>query len=296
MSLVGKKVTHNKYGEGVITQQDAAGVSVKFATEAEQKRFIYPSCFKTFLKLLDEEAAAEAEKTVKKHEKQAHEKMKRAAEEFEARRFTKKMQESSSKSSKTVEVRLFHSVLDFCSEYKRAIAAEIAYLKTTGGKRQHIFDGKRVEYKNGRYVYTFEADDELTYPEGTQISIWQGDASVAGHIVGCEDFTVIIASGSDLGADVSILEFSAEPWRLLNSLTERLDGIAEHPSEIVKALICDGRRSIDDSDCKITTGQQTAARMSLSQPITFIWDPREPARRKLWRRSPWRTLSRAAVC
>ena len=58
VSLNGKKVKHDKFGEGVITQQDAACVSVKFVTETEPKRFIYPSCFKTFLKLPDEEAAA----------------------------------------------------------------------------------------------------------------------------------------------------------------------------------------------------------------------------------------------
>ncbi len=185
MDLIGKKVKHNKFGEGVITQQDASYVSVKFVTEADPKKFMYPSCFKTFLKLLDAEAAAQTDATVKQHEDQERKKKQQAMEEAEARRFAKKMQETSSKSGKTVELRPFNSVADFCNEYKRATTAEIVYLKTTGGKRQHIFDGKRIEVKNGRYVYTFEADDELTYPEGTQISIWQGDTSIAGHIVGC---------------------------------------------------------------------------------------------------------------
>ena len=273
MDLIGKKVKHNKFGEGIITQQDASYVSVKFVTEADPKKFMYPSCFKTFLKLLDADAAAQTDATVKQHEEQERKKKQRAMEEAEARRFAKKMQETSSKSGKTVELCPFNSVADFCNEYKRATTAEIVYLKTTGGKRQHIFDGKRIEVKNGRYVYTFEADDELTYPEGTQISIWQGDTSIPGHIVGCEDFTVIIASSSDLGVDVPTLEFSAEPWRLLNSLVDRLDGILDNPSEIVRALICDGQKSIDYGNYKITTGQQTAVQMSKNQPITFVWGP-----------------------
>lgn len=273
MDLIGKKVKHNKFGEGVITQQDASYVSVKFVTEADPKKFMYPTCFKTFLKLLDAEAAAQTDATVKQHEDQERKRKQQAMEEAEARRFAKKMQETSSKSGRTVELRPFNSVADFCNEYKRATTAEIVYLKTTGGKRQHIFDGKRIEVKNGRYVYTFEADDELTYPEGTQISIWQGDTSIAGHIVGCEDFTVIIASSADLGTDVPNLEFSAEPWRLLNSLIDRLDGILDNPSEIVRALICDGQKSIDYGNYKITTGQQTAVQMSKSQPITFVWGP-----------------------
>ena len=248
MNVVGKKVRHNKFGEGTIVEQDSSCVSVKFVTESDPKKFMYPTCFKNFLKLLDAEAAAQTDATVKYQEDQERKKKQQAMEEAEDRRFAKKIQETSSKSRKTVEIRPFNSVSAFCNEYKRAITAEIVYLKATGGKRQHIFDGKRIEVKNGRYVYTFEADDELTYPEGTQISIWQGDTSISGHIVGCEDFTVIIASSSDLGADVPTLEFSAEPWRLLDSLVNRLDGILENPSDIVRALICDGLRQLQNHD------------------------------------------------
>lgn len=122
-------------------------------------------------------------------------------------------------------------------------------------------------------MYTFEADDELTYPEGTQITIWHGRTSISGNIVGCEDFTVIIASNVDLGKDVSTLEFSAEPWLLLNALLERLDSISENSSEIVESLICEGQKSIDYSNNQITIGQQAAVEMSKSQLITFVWGP-----------------------
>lgn len=132
MDLIGKKVKHNKFGEGVITQQDATYVSVKFMTEATPKKFMYPTCFKTFLKLLDMEATAKINVTVKQHEEQERKKKQQAMEEAEARFFAKKMQENSSKSGKTVELRLFNSVADFCNEYKRAITAEIVYLKTNG--------------------------------------------------------------------------------------------------------------------------------------------------------------------
>lgn len=273
MDLIGKKVQHNKFGEGLITEQDATYVSVKFMSQPEAKRFLYPSCFKTFLKLLDADAAVKTDEAVKRYEEEERQKKQQEMEEAEARRFAKKMQVNSGKSNKTVELRQFNSVDGFCDEYKRAITSEVVYLKSTGGKRQRIFDGKRIEFKNGRYVYTFEADDELKYPEGTQISIWQGQASIPGHIVGCEDFTIILASSADLGADVPALEFSAEPWRLLNALIERLDDMRNNPSEIVKALICDGQKSIDYGNSRITRGQQEAVKMSKNQPITFVWGP-----------------------
>lgn len=273
MDLIGKKVRHSKFGEGTITSQESTYVSVKFESEAEPKKFVYPACFKTFLKLMDAETAALAEETVKQQEEQDRRKKQQETEAEEARRFAKRMQNDSSKSGKTVVVRPFSSVATFCDEYKRAIISEVVYLKNTGGKRQHVFDGKRIEYKNSRYVYTFEADDELKYPEGTQISIWLGENSVSGNVVGCEDFTIIIAIGTDLGVDVPYLEFSAEPWRLLNSLVDRLDGILDNPSEIVKALVCDGQKSIDYTNRVITTGQDTAVQMSKAQPITFVWGP-----------------------
>lgn len=70
MDLIGKKVKHNKYVEGMITKQDDSYVSVKFMTETDLKKFSYPSCFKKFLKLLDGDVAAETDETVKRHEEQ----------------------------------------------------------------------------------------------------------------------------------------------------------------------------------------------------------------------------------
>lgn len=273
MELVGKKVTHNKFGEGTVIAQDAAYVSVEFMTEYGVRKFSYPLCFKTFLKLTDVDAATQIDETVKKYEKEECEKKKQAYIEAQARQFTKQMHEKSLKTGKEVEIKPFDSVEEFCSAYKRATIAEIVYLKTKGGKRQPIFDGKRVEYKSGHFVYTFEADEELNYPDSTPISIWRGEDSIAGHIVGCEEFTVIIATNINLGEEISQLEFSAEPWHLLNSLNDRLDEMLENPSKIVKKLICDGRGAIDYGNHKIEMGQETAVQMSKKQPITFVWGP-----------------------
>lgn len=274
MNLIGKKVKHNKFGEGVITEQDSSYVSVKFVTEDKIKKFVYPTCFKSFLQLMDAETAAMTDETVKQHEEQERRNKKQAQEEAQARYFTKRMQESSSRSDRSRVVHPFASVAEFCGKYKQELTSEIVYLKTTGGKRQHVYDGKRIEVKNGLHIYSFEADDELNYPEGTQINIWQEQSSVAGYIVGCEDFTVIISTSKNLGLDVPSLELSAEPWRLLDSLIKRLDSMmVEGTSRIVQELICNGYEAIDYQNRKIATGQQTAVQMSTGQPITFVWGP-----------------------
>lgn len=89
MDLIGKKVRHSKFGEGTITSQESTYVSVKFESEAEPKKFVYPACFKTFLKLMDAETAALAEETVKQQEEQDRRKKQQEMEVEEARRFAK---------------------------------------------------------------------------------------------------------------------------------------------------------------------------------------------------------------
>lgn len=67
MDLIGAKVKHNKFGEGIVTEQGDSYISVKFVTEVSLKKFLYPSCFETFLKLLD--ATAETDETGQKRVK-----------------------------------------------------------------------------------------------------------------------------------------------------------------------------------------------------------------------------------
>jgi hypothetical protein len=273
MDLMGKKVKHNKFGEGIITEQQDTYVSVQFTTEKEPKKFVYPSCFKTFLTLLDADAASSAKGVIKQQETQAIKKKQQAMEELQAMYYTKRISESGARSNKPIAPHPFSSVASFCDFYIRAIIEEIVYLKNTGGKRQRIFDGKRMEVRNRRYVYTFEADEELNYPEGTQLRLWQGQTIVSGSVVDCEDFTIILESQTDLGIHVSSLEFSAEPWRLLEGLKDRLNDIRDIHSGIVKSLVCDGYKVIDHSSPEITTGQENAVEMANRQPITFVWGP-----------------------
>jgi len=170
-------------------------------------------------------------------------------------------------------LRPFPTVNVFCEQYEKTLVAEIVSLKKNGGKRQRIFDGKLIENKSGNYIYSFEADSEPNYPDGTQITLWSGTKGITANIMDCEDFTLIIASETSLGQDVSSIEFSAEPWQLLNFLIERLNHLKEFAyMPIVQALVCDGFKKIQYGK-EITKGQENACRLALSQPITFVWGP-----------------------
>jgi len=283
MDYTGKTVYHENLGKGIIISQDAKGyLSVRFENDSSLRPFRAPFCFKKFLKLADEEAAAyaaEENKNKEEAEKAAEEQKKR---EEQARIFAKKMKEKQSgHNDKNIRVPAFSSLEDFYAEQEKVLLAEIAYLKNNGGKRIKLFDGKLVEAKNGRFIYSFESDSELNLPDNTQISLWPSSSqdSIQAIVVNCEDFTVIIASSQNLGREVSMIEFSAEPWRLLRYLIDRLNKLKDHSSPIVKELVLDGKKMIQFGE-EIRKGQDTACQMSISQPITFIWDRPEPEKQR----------------
>lgn len=252
MNLVREKVIHKKYGTGEITKLDNDHVYVKFQSVDQEKIFKYPSCFDVDGYLTLENQDIKTTKTSTTRNQANKNKNKNNKKQW-------------NQSYKTMDV--------FYEKYKDALQGEISYLRKNGGKKQSLFDGKLIEFKKGKYIYSFESDDELSYPEGTPITIWHRQEKEEGSIVGCEEFTIIIETKAKLGKDIPSIDISAEPWRLLNSLIERLTIMESEPSQIVKSLICEGTNSIDQSDTEISRGQDTAVKMSFEQPITFVWGP-----------------------
>ena len=277
MNYTGKKVLHKaKFGEGIIVEHDTKGyISVQFENVPEIKKFVAPSCFKQFLQLYDADAAANAEEENRKKEAADKTAAEMRQQEAQARAFAKRMEmRQSSRSEKAIRIPSFSSLSDFYDEQEKVLLSEIAYLRKNGGKRTKIIDGKLVEAKNGRFVYSFESDSELNLPDNTQISLWPSSSteSITAVVVNCEDFTVIIASTKNIGDAIPVIEFSAEPWRLLRYLIDRLQTLRDNTSPIANAIVCDGRKMIEFNQ-PIRNGQDIACNMSLSQAITFIWGP-----------------------
>jgi len=276
MNYVGKKVYHNsQFGSGIIVSQDEKNrVTVQFDALSEPKTFSAPACFTTFLQLLDQTAATQADEEARAHEASAAAQKAQKEQEIQQRIFERQIQSRQGKrqaDNKTVAPR-YTSLDDFFNDQERLIVSEIVYLRQNGGKRQKIVDGEKVEVKGGIYIYSFEADSELNIPDNTQISLWQNETEIPAVIINCEEFTLTIATASYLGEKVSVIEFSAEPWKLLHFLTERLKSLRAANSPIAASLILDGHKKIQ-FDKPILTGQENAVKMSLMQPITFVWGP-----------------------
>lgn len=267
MDLTGKRVHHRSFGDGVITEQKKTTIVVTFRDGA--KMFSYPGCFQTYLKILDTDLKEDVQEVVSQHEHAETAERKQRINELQTSISSNRRQEK----DKSVQIKPFASVADFCQAYRMALSAEISFIRMTGGKHILLQEGKRIGRDNGQFVYLLESEDELNYPEGTPVTIWKRQSQISGKILNCEAFSVYLISELDLGAEVEMLNISAEACYLLQSVSERLMDLSLEPSEIAQDLICNGLKEIDYRNSDIAKGQETAVRMSLEQPITFVWGP-----------------------
>lgn len=275
-NLIGKNVTHKSLGKGIVTKIENERVYVSFPGCTEEKKFIYPFCFTDNLTLSDEDLAwiqADILNAKLKEQKKQEEKAKQYQLNESLTKKNHHGKNPGKQGQKTPKLQTFQSVEDFCNHFESDLIGEISYLKSNGGKKIRITDGDLIEKKNGKYQYLFASDAELNYPDGTQITIWVSGSGVPGSVIFCEEFSIAIATDTFLGKHISSIEFSAEPWILLQFLIERLHELQEEPqSAIARSLICDGRKNMQ-YHTPIAKGQECACRMATSQPITFIWGP-----------------------
>ena len=276
MNYIGREVIHSRYGKGKIVSQDNEYISVRFSAANQTKRFNYPECFKKYLSLVKtaQSKTEDSDKTESMASSPDTDDIEQKIRKEEYAIRNGKDNSGREKGVNSANVALYSSFDEFCSSQENLIIREIAYLRSNGGKRTKILDGKLVESKDGRYIYSFESDSELNFPDNTQITLWPSSFSdgLSATIINCEEFTVIVACEVNLGNSIPIIEFSAEPWRLLNYLIERLRRLKDSPSPIARALVCEGRKMIHPR-LPMEKGQETAIKMSITQPITFVWGP-----------------------
>lgn len=161
---------------------------------------------------------------------------------------------------------------NFRKNYRFAISNEINFLKVTGGKKYKIIDGEKLPTKNGEYLYAFDTDTDLHFPDGTAIKLRFPDNIVLGYIVSCEDFTILIRTMEYIGERIESVEFTSEQWQLLEALMERLDEMEPSAGSLAYEIACNGRRQITKWQ-KIKSGQNFAFNRATSEKITFIWGP-----------------------
>lgn len=161
---------------------------------------------------------------------------------------------------------------NFKCDFRFAINNEVDYLKSTGGRKYRIIDGERIPSQNGEFVYAFDTDTDLHFPDGTAIKLWFPDNIVNAYVISCEDFTILIRTMEYIGESVESVEFTSEQWHLLESLMDRLDEMNPSNESLSYEIACNGRKKITQWQ-SIKKGQNQAFNQSISEKITFIWGP-----------------------
>ena len=156
--------------------------------------------------------------------------------------------------------------------YIDAIKEEIRYIQTTGGKRLRAIDGELIKSTNSSFTYLFDTDSELHLPDDTQIKIYLADRTLYATVLSCEEFTIMIRTSENLPGDLNLIEFSADQWRLLEALIERISDLDQSENHNAYEVACNGRSKIDTMG-RVSLGQPKACEKVNDQPVTFIWGP-----------------------
>ena len=247
MGLKGIYVRHATSGEGRITDVDANKITVKY-NNRNTVVYTTPNCFYTSLQPVNAKA-------------------KQAINDF--------LKVIQGGMTGTQSSTVHSTVRSFYNRYSAAISAEISYIKSNDGKIRDLYEGKLISEQRGEYIYLFESDGELNYPPGTEVKILplkQGQNEIDGTLLDCNGSDILLCVQQDIGQAVSHIQFTEKSWKLLQFLQERLVQTLQTPTQLVCDLINDGSKNIQYNK-NIIVGQDNAVRMSLSQPITFIWGP-----------------------
>jgi hypothetical protein len=72
-------------------------------------------------------------------------------------------------------------------KYKKALLAEMYYLKEQGGRKYRVTNGNLMSQNSSGYYYAFDLETELHIADDTPMSLQVGEVKVAGIVQFCED-------------------------------------------------------------------------------------------------------------
>lgn len=157
--------------------------------------------------------------------------------------------------------------------FRRKLFRELYYLKENGGKKYKVTNGRFINVVENMYCYDFELESELTIEEDSPVLFHLSFDKVKGYVFNCDGFHISLLLEKFIGDIINSGFISAEPWKLLEALSNRIESISEEDKlayDIVnKHYKIVEEKSADD----IPKGQEIAVERALKSPITIIWGP-----------------------
>ena len=159
-------------------------------------------------------------------------------------------------------------------EFVKALSSELRFLKNNGGKKHKVTDGCLLTPDSKEHCYSFELESELYLSDDAPITLMYGMDTIHGTVIVCDGFQIIVSLEKEIGEKVASAYINVEPWKLIETLRERIKCIT--PKErIAWKILKEGPRLAETrSDVSaILRGQDAAIQHALNEDITVVWGP-----------------------
>lgn len=159
-------------------------------------------------------------------------------------------------------------------EFVKALSSELRFLKNNGGKKHKVTDGQLLTPNSKEFCYSFELESELYLSDDAPINLILGLETVRGTVIVCDGFQIIVSLEKNIGETVASAYINVEPWKLTETLRERIKCITPKDRIAWKMLkegpqLAEVKSNIDG----ILRGQEAAIQHALGEDITVVWGP-----------------------
>jgi len=163
--------------------------------------------------------------------------------------------------------------LTYLKAWKKAIQAEIIYMKRYGSSKYPVKNGHLLN-QGGSYTYYFEAVQPMRIPVGSMVRVEWGKKLVEGRVLSSEGQSVIVKLEQTLGDLISEVTIWHDPWELLEQLIQRIEEISKSKRKRarVKKLMDPSMPAKHPIDIIKSNVHELVLR-SKYNPITFVWGP-----------------------
>lgn len=162
------------------------------------------------------------------------------------------------------------------SKYVEALNLEITHQKDNRVNQHKVINGKRISRTADYSIYIFDLQTDMHLSDDAPIKLQIGSDEIHGTALMCDESQILLKLKTDkYGESIGSAYLSAEPWKLLEDLRDRVvSRVKTNPTKTSKTIAEKGPqlatdRAIDD----ILKGQQAAIKHAIEEPVTIVWGP-----------------------
>lgn len=166
------------------------------------------------------------------------------------------------------------TIQEIIAQWQKALRIEMKYLKTKGGARFIITDGKCLRRHEEGATYWFMLTSDALLPDDTPIRLEYKEWTVHGKVVSVEGFDVILDVNMYVGEHITEAYLYSEPWELLEALATRLDEVSANANKQKRVLrLLAANAPVKHPKEKIKSTVHEVTLRAKYNATTYVWGP-----------------------